>query len=220
MVAIVSALHPAALPEISKMLEHAARVRYASRQVIVRAGETPTSLYFILAGSVTVLTEDRDGEEFILSYLGPGEFFGELGFFDATLARSASVRARSKCEVAAIGYDRFRSLIEQTPALLMQLATQVAYRLRDASANLGSLAFLDVKGRIARILLDLAHDSEAITHPDGMLVRVSREELGRLVNCSREMASRVLVDLQQQGLIAVEGKSIVIRDPQATRRSP
>jgi CRP/FNR family cyclic AMP-dependent transcriptional regulator len=59
-------------------------------------------------------------------------------------------------------------------------------------------------------LLDLARDSEAMTHPDGMLVRITREELGRLVNCSREMAGRVLQNLEAQGLIQVEGKSIVV----------
>ena len=70
---------------------------------------------------------------------------------------------------------------------------------------------MDAAGRIAHALLDLAADSQAITHPDGMLVRVTREELGRLVNCTRQMAGHVLFDLERQGLIEVHGKSIVVR---------
>jgi len=84
--------------------------------------------------------------------------------------------------------------------------------LRVASQKLGSLAFLDVTGRIARALLELAGDSQAIAHPEGALVRITREELGRLVNCSRKMAGRVLADLQARGLIDVQGKSIVVHD--------
>jgi len=197
-------------PEIAKMLEHAARKEYPRNGFIVQAGETPTLLYFILTGSVTVLVDGEDGQEFILSYLGPGEFFGELGLFDATQGRSAWVRARTKCEVAAVDYVKFRRLVAEMPALLMQITHQIARRLRYASENLGSLAFLDVTGRIARVLLDLARGSEAVEHPDGMLVRVSREELGRLVSCSREMSSRVLRDLARQGLVTVDGKNIVI----------
>src|SRR5712692_5283844 len=175
-------------PEIAAMLQQATRKRFAPKSLIMREGENSDVLYFILAGSVTVLVEDPHGEELILAYLGPGEFFGELSLFDTAAKRSASVRARTDCELAVITYERFRDLMQAAPGQLLPLI-----------------------GQIARALLDLAADSEAITHPDGMLVRITREELGRLVNCSREMAGRVLLDLQQQGLIEVHGKSIVVR---------
>ncbi|HLQ25933.1 MAG TPA: cAMP-activated global transcriptional regulator CRP [Acidiferrobacterales bacterium] len=198
-------------PEIAAMLQQATRKRFAPKSLIMREGENSDVLYFILAGSVTVLVEDPHGEELILAYLGPGEFFGELSLFDTAAKRSASVRARTDCELAVITYERFRDLMQAAPGQLLPLIGQIARRLRAASQKLGNLAFVDVAGRIARALLDLAADSEAITHPDGMLVRITREELGRLVNCSREMAGRVLLDLQQQGLIEVHGKSIVVR---------
>jgi len=198
-------------PEIAAMLQQATRKRFAPKSLIMREGENSDVLYFILAGSVTVLVEDPHGEELILAYLGPGEFFGELSLFDTAAKRSASVRARTDCELAVITYERFRDLMQAAPGHLLPLIGQIARRLRAASQKLGNLAFVDVAGRIARALLDLAADSEAITHPDGMLVRITREELGRLVNCSREMAGRVLLDLQQQGLIEVHGKSIVVR---------
>src|SRR5712691_8644776 len=197
-------------PEIEKMLALATRKRFAPKSLIVHEGAMSTGLFFILRGWVTVRMEDADGHELILSYLGPGEFFGELGFFGTTAKRSAYVSTRSDCEVAHIGYERFKALIREQPELLLQLTAQIAARLRATSEKLGHLAFLDVTGRIARALLQLAGDSQAISHPEGMLVRITREELGRLVNCSREMTGKVLRNLQEQGLIHAHGKNIVV----------
>lgn len=196
--------------EIAALLQCATRRRFAPKSVILSEGEVADSLYLVLTGSVTVSVEDVEGEELILTYLGPGECFGELGLFEATPRRSASVYARTACEVAVVTYERLRRLIDVEPKLLLPIMRQIAQRLRGASQKLGDLVFLDVAGRIARTLLDLAADSQAITHPDGMLVRITREELGRLVNCSRKMAGRVLADLQQQGLIEMHGKCIVV----------
>lgn len=198
-------------PDIAPLIAHAVRRAFEPKQVILLEGEKSNELYYILSGSVAVLVEDEEGEELILAYLGPGEFFGELSLFDAEALRSASVRARTECEVAVLGNERFREVIAHDPVLLLRLLGQTARRLREASRKLGSLAFVDVSGRIARALLDLAADSQAMTHPDGMLVRVTREELGRLVNCSRQVAGQVLHDLAAQGLIEAHGKSIVVR---------
>jgi CRP/FNR family transcriptional regulator, cyclic AMP receptor protein len=202
--------------EIETLLAAATRRRYTAKSRIVNEGETPTEMFFILQGSVVVLMEDLDGHELILSYLGPGEFFGELGFFGINAKRSAYVRVRTDCEIAAIGYGRLKQLMHEQPELLMRLTMQIVERLRATSEKLGHLAFLDVTGRIARALLDLARGSQAAAHPDGTLVRMTREELGRLVNCSPKMVGRVLRNLEEQGLIQVHGKSIVVMgvDPQ------
>ncbi len=196
--------------EIETLLAAATRRHYTAKSRIVNEGETPTELFFILKGSVVVLMEDQDGHELILSYLGPGEFFGELGFFGINAKRSAYVRVRTDCEIAAIGYGRLKQFIREQPELLLQLTMQIVERLRATSEKLGHLAFLDVTGRIARALLDLARDSQSVSHPDGTLVRMTREELGRLVNCSPKMVGRVLRNLEEQGLIQVHGKSIVV----------
>ena len=197
-------------PEIENMIAAATPVRVASRDMIVHRGEIPTEIYFILRGSVVVMVEHEDGHELIISYLGPGDFFGELGLFDETVRRSAWISARSECELVRIEYQRFKSLLHAEPELLMQLTGQLAQRLRKTSEKLGDLAFLDVTGRVAHTLLQLCQDSQAITHPDGMLLRMTRLELGRLVNCSRQMASQVLHTLESQGLVKVEGKSIIV----------
>ena len=196
-------------PEIEQLLNAAHEKRFDAKSTIMREGDGADSLYYILEGSVTVLMEDENGDELILAYLGPGEFFGELGLF-GDQGRSAWVRARTECEVAIMSYQQFGDLCRETPDLLLQLTAQIARRLRETSRKVGDLAFLDVTGRIAHALLNLTKDSEAMTHPDGWLVRITREELSRLVSCSREMAGKVLKDLESQGLIHVEGKNIVI----------
>jgi CRP/FNR family transcriptional regulator, cyclic AMP receptor protein len=86
----------------------------------------------------------------------------------------------------------------------------MAHRIRNTTQRVADLSFLDVTGRIASQLLTLSREPDAMTHPDGMQIKITRQELGRLINCSREMAGRVLKDLEEQGLIEVHGKTIVV----------
>jgi len=139
--------------------------------------------------------------------------FGEMGLFDKEANRSAWVKAKSNCEIAQISYPKFREVLKQLPDVLFELSKQMAFRLRKTSQKVSDLAFLDVTGRVASTLLDLlAKQPDAMTHPEGMQIKVTRQELGKLVGCSREMAGRVLKNLEEQGLISVSGKTIVIYD--------
>ena len=193
-----------------KFLEHCHRKTYPKKQLIIREGDPSNDLYYIISGSVSVQVEDSKGREIILAYLNPGDFFGELGLFDEESKRSAFVRAKEKCEIAQISYERLQTLHEMFPDLLFAIASQLAIRLRKTSRKVSDLALTDVKGRVARALLDLCKEPAAMTHPDGMLIRITRQELGRIVGCSREMVGRVLKDLEDEQLISVAGKSIVV----------
>ena len=133
-----------------------------------------------------------------------------MGLFDEGGGRSAWVRTRTPCELAEITYPRFRQLTHEDPEILFLLASQMALRLRDTSHKVGDLAFLDVAGRIARALLDLTTQPDAMTHPDGMQIKVTRQELGRIVGCSREMVGRVLKEMEEKGLLEAHGKTIVV----------
>jgi len=195
---------------ISNFLEHCHRRRYPGKSLIIYAGDKPDVLYYIVEGSVTVLIEDDSGHEIVLSYLNSGDFFGELGLFGEQANRSAFVRARTQCELAEISYQRFRQLSETDPKILFELASQMALRLRKTSRKVGDLAFMDVTGRVARTLIDLCKEPDAMTHPDGMQIRITRQELGRIVGCSREMVGRVLKILEEQHLITASGKTIVV----------
>ncbi|MBT6277603.1 MAG: cAMP-activated global transcriptional regulator CRP, partial [Chromatiales bacterium] len=154
--------------------------------------------------------EDDDGHEIILAYLNAGDFFGEIGMFDEKRERSAWVRARTKCDVASISYDRLRTLATEYPEVLFAMLSQLALRLRNTSRKVGDLAFTDVSGRVARTLLDLCQQPDAMTHPDGMQIKITRQELGRIAGCSREMVGRVLKNLEEQHLITAAGKTIVV----------
>lgn len=208
--AIATKLRPTDNPVIQRFLTHCHRRRYPNKSVIIYAGDPPDALYYITHGSVAVVNEDDEGREIVLAYLNAGDFFGEMGLFQNDNHRSAWVRARSQCEVAEISYNRFRQLAQEDPDILFALASQMALRLRRTSNMLSRLAFMDVAGRVARTLLDLAKEPDAITHPDGMQIRITRQELGRIVGCSREMVGRVLKSLEQQNLICAKGKTIVV----------
>jgi CRP/FNR family transcriptional regulator, cyclic AMP receptor protein len=195
---------------ISRFLEQCHQKQYPTKSVIIKEGDPSFELYYIISGSVSVLVEDDKGREIVLAYLNPGEFFGELGLFDDTLKRSAYVRAKTKCEIAKISYERLKSLQPLFPDLLFSIASQLAIRLRKTSTKVIDLAFTDVQGRVARALLDLCKEPDAMTHPDGMQIKITRQELGRIVGCSREMVGRVLKSLEEDHLISVAGKTIVV----------
>lgn len=193
-----------------RFLEHCHRRTFPAKSVIINAGDHSDELYYLVKGSVSVLIEDDDGHEIVLAYLNKGDFFGEIGMFDEKHQRSAWVRARTQCEVAQISYDRLKTLSADLPEVLFALLSQMALRLRNTSRKVGDLAFTDVAGRVARALLDLCEQPDALTHPDGMQIRITRQELGRIAGCSREMVGRVLKTLEEQQLISVSGKTIVV----------
>ncbi len=194
--------------KIDVFLAVAHRRRYPARATIIYAGDRSDCIYYIIRGSVTVLVEDDTGREIIVAYLNKGDFFGEMGLF--LESRSAWVKARSECEVAELSLAKFRELAERDTSLLYAVGGQMAERLKRTNQKVSDLAFVDVTGRVARALLDLAREPDAKTHPDGMQIKITRQELGRIVGCSREMVGRVLKTLVEQHLIAVKGKTMVI----------
>ncbi len=198
------------ITSLDRFLEHCHRRHYPAKSVIIYAGDKPDVLYYIIEGSVSVLIEDSDGHEIVLAYLNKGDFFGEMGLFSEEHNRSAWVRTRTACEVAEISYNKFRQLYTDHPDIVFAMATQMAARLRNTSRKVSDLAFMDVTGRVARTMLDLCKQPDAMTHPDGMQIRITRQEIGRIVGCSREMVGRVLKTMEEQALIAVKGKTIVV----------
>ena len=201
---------PKTSPAIEGFLTHCHRHTYPNKSVIIHGGDTPDSLYYITTGSVSVVSEDDEGNEMVLAYLNAGDFFGEMGLFSDEPERSAWIRARGDCEVAEISYERFRQMAQDHTEIIFQMASQMALRLRRTSDMATRLAFMDVSGRVAKTLLDLCKQPDAITHPDGMQIKITRQELGRIVGCSREMVGRVLKSLEQQNLITAKGKTIVV----------
>ena len=202
---------PSKHQHLDDFLSHCHKRRYPARSTLIYAGEESDTLYYLIKGSVSVIIEDDDGREMVMAYLNEGDFFGEMGLFDEEQqARTAWVKAKTECEVAEISYTKFRELVEQDAKLMFYIFRQMANRLSRTTRKAGDLAFLDVTGRVARTLLDLSKEPDAMTHPDGMQIKIPRQEIGRIVGCSREMVGRVLKDLEEKGLVSVKGKTMVV----------
>ncbi len=200
---------------IDRFLSHCHRRRYPSRTDVFRPGDPAGTLYYMVSGSTSIITEESDGRELVLGYFGAGEFVGEMGLFIESDRREVILRTRVPCELAEISYERMYELFEGPLAadahrLLWAIGAQLSRRLLDTSRKAGRLAFLDVTDRIIRTLHDLAREPEAMSHPEGTQLRISRQEISRLVGCSREMAGRVLKKLQEEGKLHARGKTIVL----------
>ena len=198
-----------ALNNMDQFLSSAHKRLHPRGSTIIFAGEASDSIFYIINGSVSVIIEDDNGREIIVSYLNEGDFFGEIAMLGEG-TRTAWVKAKTECEVAELGYQKFIEISQRDTSILHQLISQMADRLGKTTQKVGDLAFLDVTGRVARALLDLCNEPDAMTHPDGMQIKITRQEIGRIVGCSREMVGRVLKTLEEQGLVTVKGKTMVV----------
>jgi CRP/FNR family transcriptional regulator, cyclic AMP receptor protein len=181
----------------------------APRSSTIMAGGDPTdSLYIVLSGRLKVMMSDSNGKEVILSILGPGEFFGEMGMIDDS-PRSASVVTIEPCELLSIPKRDFNKHLAENFPMAMAVMRGLVRRLREADRKIGSLALLDVYGRVARLLLDMAEtvDGEKI-----VTKRLPKQDIAKMIGASREMVSRVMKDLQLGGYIEMRGSNIVLRD--------
>jgi CRP/FNR family cyclic AMP-dependent transcriptional regulator len=200
---------------IERFLQLCHRRRYPSKAPIIRPGDLANTLYYIIEGSLAVMSEDDEGRELILAYVNEGDFIGEMGLFMEPEKREVLVRTRTPCELAEISYERLFQLFdgplkEECPRILFSIAAQLTKRLLQTSRKVSRLAFMDVTSRVGRTLTDLCEEPDAMTHPKGTQIRISRQEISRIVGCSREMVGRVLKQLEEDGKIAVSGKTIVV----------
>ena len=192
-----------------RMLAAVVTRKSATRSTTVMAGGDATdSLYIILSGRLKVMMSDADGKEVILSILGPGEFFGEMGLIDDA-PRSASVVAIEACELLSIAKRDFKKCLAENFEMAMAVMRGLVRRLREADRKIGSLALLDVYGRVARLLLDM---SETVEGEKIVTKRLPKQDIAKMIGASREMVSRVMKDLQMGGYIEVRGSNIVLRD--------
>lgn len=190
---------------------------YAAKSIIMRPGDSADTLYYLREGSVSISMENEEGEELIIAYLNQGDFLGEIGLFVATDDRSVTVRARTDCRTEEIAHQQVKTLAQTQlkscyANLLQLLAEQLAGRLLSTTRKASELAFKDVTGRVASALKELASQPDAMKHPEGMQIKATRQELSRMVGCSREMAGRVLRVLQEEGFVWARGKTMIIYD--------
>ena len=192
--------------ELQRLSQVAMRRRAGRNEQVVRAGEDAESLIVLLTGRAKVTNFDEEGREIILAWLGPGEFFGEMGLIDCS-PRSASVVAVEPCELLTIGKTEFQRCMQDNFQVAQKLMQILVRRLREADRNIESLALLDVYGRVARLLLDLSEEEGG-----KRLVKqkISKQDMARMIGASREMVSKVMRDLEVGGYIISSGDQITI----------
>jgi CRP/FNR family cyclic AMP-dependent transcriptional regulator len=192
-----------------RMLTTMVTRRSASRNTtIMSSGDATDSLYIVLSGRLKVMMSDSEGKEVILAILGPGEFFGEMGLIDDE-PRSASVVSIEPCELLSIAKRDFKRVISENSEMALSVMRGLVRRLREADRKIGSLALLDVYGRVARLLLDMA---ENVNGEKIVTKRLPKQDIAKMIGASREMVSRVMKDLQTGGYIEMRGSNIVLRD--------
>lgn len=191
--------------DLTAISAHGIAHAFPKQSLIVREGEATDSLYIILEGRVKAFVSDGEGREVVLSIQGPGEYFGEMVLDEGP--RSASVMALEASRCLVVPKDEFRAFLAQNPAFSLSLTEKLIHRVRDLTANVKSLALMDVYGRVARLLLELAVEK------DGVMVieeRLTQQDIASRVGASREMVSRILKDLSVGGYIAQTRERLIL----------
>jgi CRP/FNR family cyclic AMP-dependent transcriptional regulator len=196
--------------DLAVLGERAIRKRFPKDSIIVQEADEGDSLMVILSGRVKVVLHSEEGKEIILSILKDGDFFGEMSLLDGE-PRSATVIAMEDSTLLIIQRNDFLYQIERNPSITKAIFAEMSRRMRRADERIGNLILLDVYGRIARFLLDLAR-AEGKKVEGGIMIekRPTQQDIASMVGTSRETVSRVLGELNRRKLIAISGKSITI----------
>ena len=183
--------------------------RFKRGEVIVEQGKKTNALFILLNGRARVITSDSRGREVILATLRPGDHIGEMSLIDNE-AHSATVRCEIQTDMLILGRSDFARCLPENSTLAYAVLRGLVRRLRHADRQIESLALLDVYGRVARTLLEMAEDVNGVK-----LIRnkVSRQDMAKVVGASREMVSRVMKDLEERGVIETqENGSVIIKE--------
>ena len=199
------------IPNIERYLAYSKQVKLPAKARVFSKGDDSDSLFYVISGTLSVLAEDHSGREMIIAYLTEGDFFGELGIYDASESiRSAAVVVRTKCELGEMSYKRFLELARIYPSVMQALDSQVAARLKTTTQRVLDLASLTAPARIANCLLDLCKLPDAEQLEDGVKIKISRQDVARIVGCSRELAGKILQDMVDAGTIYSKGMTFII----------
>lgn len=191
---------------------------YRKHTTIVHVDDPGSSLYILKSGLVKITIEDQHGDEMILRILYPTDFFGEMSLLDG-MPRSATVTAQEPSEVLTLSREHFLSIIEHSPKILLKMTTVLSHRLRKTNELIHSLAFFDVYGKVARLLLNLAAERGRVTEQGTVIdMRLTQQELAELAGMTRETMARTLREFQQAGCIRVESGIISILELDMLRR--
>jgi CRP/FNR family cyclic AMP-dependent transcriptional regulator len=191
--------------ELRALADRTVTRSYPKQAIIVNEGDESDTLYLILAGRVKIYLADEHGKELILAIKGPGQYFGEMVLDEQP--RSASVMTLEPAQFAILSHADFRAFLLSHAEVSLQLIQNLIRVARGLNRNVRNLAMLDVYGRVARILLELAVER------DGKLMipeKLTQKDIAARVGASREMINRILRDLTTGGYVSMEDGRITI----------
>jgi CRP/FNR family transcriptional regulator, cyclic AMP receptor protein len=191
--------------ELKAILQHAVPRAYPKNTIVVSEGDRAETLYIVASGRLKIYVSDEKGKEIVLNHAGPGEYFGEVMLDEGP--RSASVMTVEPTRLLVVSKADFASFLSASPGFALHLVRKLVRRVRALTGTVKSLALMDVYGRVARMLLELAVER------DGKQVienRPTQQEMASRIGCSREMISRILTDLAEGGYVEVDRETITI----------
>ena len=203
------------LEQLAAMMQH--RV-YRRGEVVLHQGDPGQTLHVVCAGRLKVVVSSESGDEAVLAVVGPGDLVGDLALLDGG-PRSASIVALEPVETAALNRADFLGLLRHSPAVVEGLLAALAQTIRRLSDDVGDLMFLDLHGRLAKKLLELADAHGRAT--DGSIeiqVALTQEELAGMVGATRPRVNKLLGFYEARGAIARRDRRIVILQPDLLRR--
>jgi CRP-like cAMP-binding protein len=197
--------------DIASLARLTARRTCPKDTVVFFENEEGDSFFCIVDGRIKVTILGDDGREVILSVLGRGDFFGEMALLDNE-PRSATAIAVEDTELLSLHRNDFQSVLSDNRSIMLALIKILTARLRRANHQISTLALLDVYGRVARVIVDTARD-EGKRLKDGRIAfrRATHQEIANRIGTTRETVTRMLKDLERQGLIHIDGKEVVVQ---------
>ena len=184
------------------------RKAYPKKSAVVVAGDPADALHIVISGRLKVIMSDKEGREVILAILDQGDFFGEMGLIDQA-PRSATVVTIEPCELLTITRTDFTKCLRKNFDLTMNVIRGLVRRLREADKKIGSLALMDVYGRVARLLLEMA---ETVDGQKVVTGKLPKQQIAKMIGATREMVTRVMKELEASGHIEVRAHQILLRD--------
>lgn len=181
-------------------------VTLARNEVLFEEGDPPGAVYVVVSGRVGILKGAVDGaRESLVALMDPGDVFGEMGLFDGG-GRSGRARALEACELLEVPYPALRVALEANPEALWAVLALLARRIRATDESLADAMLLDVAGRTAKRLLELAEPG------DGFVPALTQEELAAMVGASRERVNKAMAAFVRLGWLEQMGRRYRVVD--------
>lgn len=187
-------------PDLDELLPATQARELVRGDILFAEGSEADAMYLVVAGRIAITNKSFDGRESVVALMEPGELFGEMSLFDGG-GRSAEARALEASRILIIPYAPVRDLWERRPEMLWRVISMLSRRLRATDEALADSFFLDVTGRTAKHLLDLAGDADRFEIP------VTQEELAGMVGASRERVNKAISSFVRLGWIEQDDRS-------------